>query len=184
MEESFHATHLPEEKVTDKHGNLIESALNHIAESTQHLDHQINIVIGISAATFLLSVSILEKEPKNLPLFFIMIFAGVSALTGLLAVHPPHFMRKRGQPESLLYRKKIESFSSPSEYEKAVIEAMTTSKKTREQYAIEVYNLCKYYYRPKRQLFHISRKLLFLGIAVSLAVFLFQVFTGEDIHLW
>ena len=104
-----------------------------------------------------------------------MIFAGASALVGLLAVHPPRFMRKRGQPESLLYKKKIESFSSPAEYEKAVLLAMKTPAKTREQYAIEIYNLCKYYYSPKRKLFHVSRKLLFVGIALSLVTFLIGV---------
>jgi hypothetical protein len=176
MEESFHTTHIPPEKEDDKHENLIESVLHHVSESTRHLDHQINIVIGISAATFLLSVSMFEKEHENVPLLFIMIFAGASALVGLLAVHPPRGMRKRGQPESLLYRKKIESFASPKEYEEAVAEAMSSPEKTREQYAIEVYNLCKYYYGPKRKLFHISRKLLFMGIALSLAAFLLQVF--------
>ncbi len=176
MENSFHRTHLPEEKKTEKHESLIESTLHHIAESTHHLDHQINIVVGISAATFLLSVSIFEKKHENTSLLFIMIFAGASALVGLLAVHPPRFMRKRGQPESLLYRKKIVSFSSPKEYEKAAAFAMETPEKTREQYAVEVYNLCKYYYRPKRKLFHISRKLLFTGIALSLFTFLVQVF--------
>ncbi|MEI8174392.1 MAG: Pycsar system effector family protein [bacterium] len=146
--------------------------LEHIAESTQHLDHQINIVIGISAATFVLTSSMFEKESDNLALFLIMVFAGASALVGLLAVHPPRYMRKRGQPESLLYRKKIESFDSPKEYEKAAAEAMESPEKTREQYSIEVYNLCKYYYRPKRKLFHISRKLLFIGIFLSLFIFI------------
>ncbi len=151
---------------------MIESVLEHIAESTQHLDHQINIVIGISAATFVLTSSMFEKESDNLALFLIMVFAGASALVGLLAVHPPRYMRKRGQPESLLYRKKIESFDSPKEYEKAAAEAMESPEKTREQYSIEVYNLCKYYYRPKRKLFHISRKLLFIGIFLSLFIFI------------
>lgn len=175
MEDSFHPTHLPVEHEANKHESFIESVLHHIAESTHHLDHQINIVIGISAATFLLSVSMFEKEHGSTPLFFIMIFAGASALVGLLAVHPPSFMRKRGQPESLLYRKKIEGFNSPEEYSKAVETATETPEKTNEQYAIEVYNLCKYYYRPKRKLFHISRKLLFAGIALSLIAFLVEV---------
>jgi len=174
MEESFHATHLPVEKKEKMHDGLIESIFEHISEHTQHLDHQINIVIGISAATFVLTSSMFEKESDSLALFFIMICAGASALIGLLAVHPPHFMRKRGQPESLLYRKKIESFESPEAFEMATKEAMSTPEKTREQYAIEVYNLCKYYYRPKRKLFHASRKLLFIGIFLSLFTFVIQ----------
>ena len=177
MENSFHATHIPIEKDEKKGESLLESALVHISESVRHLDHQINIVIGISAAIFVLAVSMFEKESESIALFFIMIFAGSSALVGLLAVHPPRAMRKRGQPESLLYRKKIEGFTSPKEYERAVQEAMITPEKVSEQYATEVYNLCKYYYRPKRKLFHISRKLLFVGIALSLATFFFEFFT-------
>lgn len=181
MEDSFHTTHLPAEKEAKKHESLIESVLVHVAESTHHLDHQINIVIGISAATFVLTVSIFEKEHGTTALFFVMIFAGVSALVGLLAVHPPRFMRKRGQPESLFYRKKIENFDSPKEYEKAVALAMASEGKSREQYAIEIYNLCKYYHRPKRKLFHLSRTFLFIGIALSLVVFIFQAFMGAGI---
>lgn len=178
MTGSFHPTHLPTEKEIKTHEDLIGNTLEYIAEFIRHLDHQINIVIGISTATFLLAVSIFEKEQGSLALFLIMICAGGSALVGLLAVHPPHFMAKRGQPESLLYRKKIQSFESFKEYEQAVVEAMTSPEKTREQYAIEVYNLCKYYYRPKRILFHISRKLLFVGIALSLTMFLAHFFVG------
>jgi hypothetical protein len=178
MEESFHTTHLPSDKAVKKHEGLIESVLEHIADSTQHLDHQINIVIGISAAIFVLTVSMFEKEHGSVSLFLIMIFAGASALVGLLAVHPPRKMRKRDQPESLLYRKKIESFNSSKEYEKAIMAAAATSEKACEQYAIEIYNLCKYYYGPKRKLFHLSRKLLFAGIALSLIAFLLQNFTG------
>jgi hypothetical protein len=181
MGESFHMTHIPHEDEEAKGGSLVESALVHIAESVRHLDHQINIVIGISAAIFVLSASIFEKEHGSVPLFFVMIFAGASALVGLLAVHPPRGMRKRGQSESLLYRKKIEEFDSPKAYAEAVKEAMNAPKKIEEEYATEVYNLCKYYYRPKRKLFHLSRKLLFAGIALSLLTFLIQTLTSAGV---
>jgi hypothetical protein len=181
MEESFHNIHLPEEKGEKLHGDFVESVLSRIAESTQHLDHQINIVMGISVATFILSESAFEKEHGSIALFFIMIFAGASAVFGLLAVHPPRFMRKRGQSESLLYRKNIESFDSPEAYEKAIRKVMTSEKKTSEQYAIEIYNLCKYYYSPKRKLFHISRKLLILGITLSLLTFVFHFLSDTSI---
>lgn len=174
--EEFHTTHIPAEEETKGRENFIDNILDNIAEFTRHLDHQINIVIGISTAMFVLTVSMLEKEPDSIPLFFIMIFSGASALVGLLAVHPPRSMRKHGQPESLLYKKKIESFDSPKEYEKAITAIVATPEKIREQYTIEIYNLCKYYYRPKRKLFHISRKLLFVGIALSLITFLLQIF--------
>ncbi len=180
MEESFHNTHIPEEKTEKLRGDFLESIFSHVAESTQHLDHQINIVIGISVAAFILSESAFEKEHGSISLFITMIFAGASAVFGLLAVHPPKFMRKRGQPESLLYRKKIESFHSPKEYEIALTETMKNSKKTREQYAIEIYNLCKYYYSPKRQLFHISRKFLISGITLSLLTFIYHFLTGTS----
>ncbi len=89
--------------------------------------------------------------------------AGISALVALFAVHPPRFMRKRGQKESLLYNKNISSFSSFKEYAQEIKKVTTDKDAMIEQYAIEIYNLARYYYNPKRKLFHLSRNILIIG---------------------
>jgi hypothetical protein len=176
--EGFHSSHLPEDESIKHQEGLFEVTLERMSEATQHLDHQTNIVIGISTAIFVFTASLLEKEEASLALFIMMIFAASSSLAGLLAVHPPKYMRKRGQPESLLYRKVVQRFASAKHYEEAVTEAMASPSKIKEQYAIEIYNVSKYYYRPKRKLFHLSRKLLFYGIFLSLITFLLQILIG------
>ncbi|MDB5259683.1 MAG: hypothetical protein JWO73_891 [Candidatus Taylorbacteria bacterium] len=175
MEQETYRAELPTEKAGEKSSGFIEKSLDRITDMVQHLDHQINIVIGISIAIFAFTASIFEKG-ESLPILFMMLFSAVAALVGLVAIHPPHSMRKRGQDESLLYRKKIESFSSADDYLKAAQEMTESEEEIDRNYAVETYNLCKFYYRPKRKLFHIARQLLFIGIALSLATFVIELF--------
>jgi hypothetical protein len=70
-------------------------------------------------------------------------------------------LRKRNQEESLMYNKKVSSLKSANEYAKQLGYSMEDEKNITEQFAIEIYNLCKYCYRPKRELFNLSRNLLF-----------------------
>jgi len=138
---------------------------------TQHIDNQINILLGISMAIFVFSTSRIEGE--NSIIFLILgIFSAISALIGLIAIHPPKTMRKRGQRESIIYNKKINSYPSPAEYQKRLLETMENFDKVAEQYSIEIYNMYNYYYRPKRNLYKWSRSILFAGIIASVLLFI------------
>src|SRR3990167_7052656 len=133
----------------------------------RHIDSQVQILIGLSSATFLFSGSNLLGT-----------FAALAALVGLLAIHPPRFMRKRGQNESLMYNKKISSFASSSKYEEELRRVVGDQDALIKQYSIEIYNLSKYYYQPKRKLFRISRNLYFAGIGLSLTLLIFAFFAS------
>ena len=137
----------------------------------QHLDHQVNILLGISSAVFLFALSrVLEHGAE--PAFSVLsLCAGLSSLVALFAVHPPKFMRKRGQKESVLYHKHAETFSSSAEYAQALEEVIEDKKAMIQEYAVEAYNVSKYYYRPKRRLFRLSRNLLLLGVLSSFVLF-------------
>jgi hypothetical protein len=134
----------------------------------RHFDSQLNILISISSALFVFSFSSVSDSNYKLSFIVLGAFAALAALAGLLGVHPPRFLRKRGQSESIMYNKKICDFSSPEEYGKALIEVAWNKELLVNEYATEVYNLYNYYYRPKRKLFKVSQSLLMIGIGLSL----------------
>ncbi len=147
-------------------GNMLDRA-NVFA---QHLDTQTNILIGLSSAIFLFSVTHFQLTPESLFWLILGIFAAMAAFIGLLAVHPPRFMRKRGQEESLLYNKKITGFDSHREYANILCDLTKNRDALIREYSAEIYNLYKYYYRPKRKLFNSARNILITGILLSLSV--------------
>jgi len=135
----------------------------------RHMDNQINILVGLSSGVFILSVSqIAVKSVFVIPLLILAVFSLSSALISLLAVLPPRPMRKKNQKESLFYNKNIIKFKSPNDYCKALLEASESVESIAGQYAFEIYNLSRYYYRPKRFLFKLARHLLFMGVLLSL----------------
>jgi len=144
------------------------------SDFVRHLDSQANILISISSAIFLFSISRLyEQGISYIPLVLLAFFAALSALVGLCAIHPPRFMRKQNQKESIMYGKAVSGFSSADAYQDALRDVLQDREKVLEQYATEIYNMHKYYYRPKRQLFNIARNLLLSGVLLSLLSLLF-----------
>lgn len=134
----------------------------------RHIDAQINILLGVSVGVFAYASSVLGNGGRSLHLFLLASFAALASLLALLAVHPPRFMRKRGQQESIFYNKRVTEFGSPAAYAKALGQVMDDPNEVTAQYARETYNLYAYYYRPKRVLFVWSRDLFFGGIVLGL----------------
>ena len=136
----------------------------------RHIDNQTSILIGLSSAIFILSISQIMDRPNSIlfPFVVLSLFSLASALIAIFALIPPRFLRKRGQKESLLYNKKISNFCSSGEYEKELAKACRDLDKIIHEYATEIYNLSKYYYQPKRCLFKHSRRVLLAGIILSL----------------
>lgn len=102
-------------------------------------------------------------------------FSAMATVIALLAIHPPRFMRKTGQEESLMFTKRIANFASFQEYEKELVKILDKPEKIVNQYAIELYNLSKYYYRPKRSLFNLARNILLTGVALTLYTFFIEI---------
>ncbi len=153
---------------------FLNGVLRKTTSFVQHLDTQINILIGISLGIFIFSASRFPGENGDISLAFLVltIFSLLSTLVGLFAIHPPKWLRKRGQDESLMYNKKISNFSSSAEYGDELLNVMSSQEEIVRQYAVELYNISKYYYRPKRNLFHIARRVFLLGIAISFILLL------------
>lgn len=125
-------------------------------EFVRHFDAQTNILVGIASAIFLFVLSVAAREESvDFSLLVLGIFAGLSALTSLYAIHPPRFMRKKRQEESLMYNKKVANFPTHIEYKEELRKVMENREEVLDQYSIEIYNLYKYYYRPKRKLFRV-----------------------------
>ena len=140
----------------------------------RHFDYQTNILVGIGTAVTAFSITNLNSANG---IFYILgSFSLISVLVGLFAIHPPMFMRKRQQKESLFYNKKICKFDSPDQYAVEIKKILENKDDMINEYCIEIRNLYKYYYQPKRKLFKISRNLLFAGISISSLLFLVQLF--------
>ncbi|HEX9721654.1 MAG TPA: Pycsar system effector family protein [Candidatus Paceibacterota bacterium] len=166
---------MPKEKLAESTAEFLDGTLQKSYSFAQHLDTQTNILVGVSMAVFLFSLSQLTREIVHAPFVVLTLFAGVSAFIGLFAIHPPRFMRKRGQQESLMYHKHILSFDSPEKYGKALEETIEDRIAMIHQYATEIYNVSKYYYRPKRKLFHLARNILIIGFFFALVTFIFDL---------
>ncbi|MDQ1283795.1 MAG: hypothetical protein QG620_143 [Patescibacteria group bacterium] len=143
----------------------------------QHLDSQTNILIGISSAMFAFMTAGFRLNNLSWPQIILGFFSALTALLGLYAIHPPRFMRKKGQKESVMYSGKISDFSSPSIYKKELGNIVSDQNKMLEQYSIEIYNVAKYYYDPKRKIFKIARNILLIGFFISIILFLAPLFS-------
>lgn len=135
------------------------------------LDTQINILIGIALAAFAFTSSQF-LETHNVGYLVASIFAALSAVASLVAVHPPKFFRKKvkgyGQKKSSLFAASIAEYPSSTEYAVELIKAVKSRTIIMEQCAIDIYNISTYYYLPKRKLFRLSRNLFLIGVIVSL----------------
>ncbi len=151
---------------------MLNGMLNKAQELVQHIDLQNNILVGLSSGIFIFSVSQWDNGTLKIPFFLLSCMAALSALASLLAVHPPKFMRKRGQEESLMYNKRVADFKDAKEYQEKISAVLDSREAIVQQYSIEIYNLYKYYYRPKRQLFKLARNILILSIVLGLIGFL------------
>lgn len=160
----------------NKAGNLgdeiriLFGILDKTTKLIQHLDTQTNILIGISSAIFVFMTAGLKYGSLNTSLLVLGVFSATAALVGLFAIHPPRFMRKKGQKESVMYNKAIGNFQSHTIYKKKLEKIFGSRDEILDQYAMEIYNLAKYYYQPKRKIFKLSRNILLTGIILSLLI--------------
>ncbi len=156
--------------------NFLNSIMGKSINFVTHFDSQVNILVGISTALIALSVTGINSS-HNLPVFYVLgLFSMLSVLTGLYAIHPPKKMRKQGQGESLFYNRKITKFATPDLYAEKLKEVLADRDMLVNNYSAEIYNLYKYYYRPKRDLFNLSRNLLLCGIVLGFIVYIFHLF--------
>jgi len=140
-------------------------------QMVQALDTQINITIGIALAAFAFT-SVQFLADHNVSYLIASVFAALSAIVSLLAIHPPAFFRKRvkgyGQKKSSLFAASIAEYPNATEYATELLKTVQSRKSIMEQCAMDIYNVSAYYYLPKRKLFRLSRNLFLIGVIVSL----------------
>jgi len=168
-------TRAPKE-LKESTAQFLDSALTNTCGFAQHLDSQTHILVGVSSLIFIFSVSRFLDQGGQLPFMILSIFSGFSALVGLFAIHPPAFMRKRGQEESLMFHKHIVEFPTASDYVRELTKVVEDRDVMIREYATTIYNVSKYYYRPKRRLFHYARNILLVGIFLGLIAFIADLF--------
>lgn len=155
---------------------FLDGLSNKIIERTRNIDSQSNVLIGLSTGIFLLAINeMMNSERLHITLSLVAFFSALSAIVALLAIRPPSFMVLKGQKQSLLYTQKIANFSSAKKYATELKKILKRDEDIFHQYAIEIYNLSKYYYRPKRMLFAISRNIFLFGVISSLIILFFEV---------
>ena len=152
-------------------------------ENAISIDHQVNILIGFSTAIFVFAIGELRHNVYEVIFLILATMAAASAIIGLLAVHPPRFSVKRGQKESLLYNREIVTFRNSDIYAERLFKTMENRDEVVRQYSTEIYNLYRYYYRPKRRLFHMARNTLLAGIILAFATFIIILGNGHQIHI-
>ena len=152
--------------------HFLKSILEKSTVLSSRIDDQLNILLGLSTAVFIFSASKVDPV-TNYWWAVLAFFSGLSIIIGLFAVHPPRFITKVGQDESLMYNKNIaKRFKNSKEYTKKLLEVVNNHDAIVHQYATEVYNVYKYYYGPKRKLFKFSRLILAVGIVLTFLLFM------------
>ncbi|MEK7103345.1 MAG: hypothetical protein AAB870_03290 [Patescibacteria group bacterium] len=151
---------------------VLVQTLQKINDFCQQIDSQTNILIGLSLAIFVFASSTLQGGNIQLYSLVLAIFAAISALIGILVMHPPQFMRKNGGENSMMFIKTIARHTTAADYAQTLSKTLASREEIIRQFALETYNLSTNYYRPKRRLFNLAKDILFTGITLSLIIFI------------
>jgi len=153
---------------------FLNSILEKADEYSRHVDNQINILVGLCTAIFVFCAAQIQTFGFANSAYWTVLglFSVTAAIVGLFGLHPPRFISKHGQKESYMYSKNIANADSAKEYAEKLAEIVKSEDKITEQYSIEIYNVYKYYYRPKRSFFKASRSVLITGLLTTSLLFI------------
>ena len=148
--------------------NFLDGLTSKIIEATRNIDNHANVLIGINTGILLLAVNeVFQVEHLKLTFAVVAIFSALSAFIGLLSIRLPKVLVNKKHKESLFYARTIAGFSSAKEYAKSLRKILEDEDDFFEQYSLEIYNLSKYYYIPKRRLLSWSRYIFIFGVIAS-----------------
>ena len=151
---------------------FLAMAIDKTNTMNQHIDDQTNIMVGVGTAVFVFATARFGSTDNKLAFGILGVFAATSALVGLFALHPPRFMRKKGQDESLIFPTHIAATQNVESYIAAIHKVVQKQSLVVEQCSRELYNMSRYYYLPKRWLYRCSRNFLLAGVALALISFI------------
>jgi hypothetical protein len=168
---------VPPSNIFDNDEALIDffnGALENAYSFVHHFDTQTNILVGISTAVVAIAASGVREQHSLFAFLVLGAFSSISVILGLYAIHPPRFMRKKNQRESVFYNKHIIEYGSPEQFADELTRTLKDKHELVAQYTREMHNLFKYYYRPKRTMFKLSRNALMIGIILSTLIYFMQ----------
>lgn len=157
---------------------ILNGILQKMYSHAYQIDTQTNIIVALSSAIFIFSAQRVVSDGNQFHAYLLILAlaSSVAAIIGLLALNPPSYMRKKGQKESIIYHRDIASLEDWEEYHKRLQSMLDNGEEeTVKQYAIEIYNLSKYSYLPKRKLFNKARDILVYGFLISFVLFALQL---------
>ncbi len=176
VKDTLDGNHIPEAIVLN---GLYQKIWNY----TEHIDTQTNVIVVLSSAIFVLALPNSFREAQaSWPYLILSLFSGISVLVALFSLNPPAFMRKKGQKESVFYHHRIVELPSAETYFAELWPVLKDEKRLVNEYAVEIYNLCNFFYFPKRRLFNLSRNLLVTGFGLSFGIFVIEI-VGKVLHL-
>lgn len=154
---------------------VLNEILQKINSQRNQIDLQTNTLVVLSAAVFVFSAQryLSDMPSVHIYLLCLSLFSAVAAVVGLFSINPPSFMRKKGQQESLFYYRRIAKFESQVLYEQSLKELLGDEQKIVKEYALEIFNLSKYSFLPRRYLFKMARNIFVVGFTLSLVLFIF-----------
>ncbi len=168
---------LPAEKLEEQQA-FLSIVVEKVRAMAQHMDSQLNILLGADLAIFVYATSQYNTH-RSVVFFTLALFAALSACISLIAIHPFKFMRKRGEVESIMYNRSVIRYPSHEGYREALAEVLNDSNEMLNQYSLEIYNVYKFYYRPKRDLYTLARNTLLVGVVVSFLGFAWGAILGS-----
>ena len=137
------------------------------------LDTRANIMIGFCSGLILFLVSYRNDSFTGLAYSASLLTLFLSLMSAVLAIKPPHFLRKNGQQESIFYHDYIGSCEF-DKYEEKATEILGDKDKIRHSYLLEVYNMTKYSNQPKKFYAHLAIRILMYGVVVMLLIYVLQ----------
>jgi hypothetical protein len=132
----------------------------------RQIDMRANIVIGLSGATIAFAVNKVSVSYHPYAIPVLVCTAIVSIALALMAVKPPKFLSRHGQPESIFYHTNITKFTE-KEFLKEVRRISSDIDVVVQQYATETYNIVNYSLRYKKQFAHLAASAFTFGLCVT-----------------
>jgi hypothetical protein len=148
--------------------SFLDGLTSKIIDATRNIDNHANVLIGLNTGIFLLSINeVFQVDHLKLTFAVVAAFSALSAFVALLAIRLPKAVVNKKHNESLFYARRIASFSSAKEYAKKLRQLLKNEDDFFEQYSLEIYNLSKYYYIPKRRVLSWARYIFVFGVILS-----------------
>lgn len=169
---------MPKDVEFEEQQVFLELGVEKARSLSNSIDQQINILVGISSAIFVYSISQYIAK-QSLVHLCLTLFMALTMLLGIVTIHPFRWMRRRGKNESVLYNHHVVKQPSAKEYAAVLTTVIQNRSLLVEQYAIEIYNTYKYYYRPKRDLYIQARNVFSFGIVVTVFIVALQMFYAK-----